>query len=433
MHWDKLLRGVRDRAQGPVYGSGRSGATPGAGRLGEKVALGKDPSRLLDVAEGKPRTIGDIQKAVSTVGEIEDPQPGHQLRADALGADRRVEAPLPSCGSPLGLRFGTRRRSRARRGPAGRGSGSRPDTPDARDRDRLRDVWYSGYSPWGVRVRTQPARSNPGSSTAARRSRRARSQRSRCGRPECRSTCAAARSIRASPRRLRLYVGGPGSPTHVTTRPCSMRPTRCSLSASHVIDPIVPGDEQEAVRVAEREPCQVLGETRRQRDARQVVVREGRVAAVTGDEDLFLGLAGQVALPVREAPRLERGVDPHHVLAVLERLELLVCHTEAPRLGVVGRAVGDQVWLVGERVDVLLQLGQGHPCVHRNAVADDVEVAVRKIDDAATGRDPRCTRRGCSIPSGRSSRRPPCRSGPRGAPRGSARRSGAGSRGSRPR
>ena len=42
--------------------------------------------------------------------------------------------------------------------------------------------------------------------------------------------------------------------------------------------------------------------------------------------------------------------------------------------------------LVGERVDVLLQLGQGHPCVHRNAVAHDVEVAVREIDDAATVR-----------------------------------------------
>ena len=72
-----------------------------------------------------------------------------------------------------------------------------------------------------------------------------------------------------------------------------------------------PWDEQEAVRVAERETSQVLGETRRQRDARQVVVGEGRVAAVTGDEDLGLGLAGQVALPVREAPRLERGVDPN--------------------------------------------------------------------------------------------------------------------------
>ena len=34
---------------------------------------------------------------------------------------------------------------------------------------------------------------------------------------------------------------------------------------------------------------------------------------------------------------------------------------------------------------MLLQLGQRHPCVHRNAVADDVEVAVREVDDAAPG------------------------------------------------
>ena len=129
----------------------------------------------------------------------------------------------------------------------------------------------------------------------------------------------------------------------------------------------------------------MLGEACRQRDTRQVVVREGRVAAVTGDEDLSLGLAGQVALPVRQAPRLERGVDPHDVLAVLERLELLVCHTEAPRFGVVRRAVGDQIWLIGERVDMLLQFGQRHPCIHGNAVADDVEVAVRHVHDAATG------------------------------------------------
>ena len=144
-----------------------------------------------------------------------------------------------------------------------------------------------------------------------------------------------------------------------------------------------PWDEQEAVRVAERQAPQMLGEPRRERDARQVVVGDGWVAAVTRDEDLGLGLAGQVTLPVRQAPRLEGGVDPHGVLAVLERLELLVLHAESPRLRVVGRAVRDEVRLVGERVDVLLQLGQGHACVDRHAVAHDVEVAVREVDDAA--------------------------------------------------
>ena len=62
----------------------------------------------------------------------------------------------------------------------------------------------------------------------------------RVGLPESLSTCDDAVNLGiAAPAALVVQV--PGSPTHATTRPCWIRRACSVCSASHVIEPIVPG------------------------------------------------------------------------------------------------------------------------------------------------------------------------------------------------
>ena len=68
---------------------------PGVRCAGENAALGKNASRFLDVAEGKSRTLRNIEQAVLTVRQIEQPQTSHEFRTDPLRTDRRVEPPSP--------------------------------------------------------------------------------------------------------------------------------------------------------------------------------------------------------------------------------------------------------------------------------------------------------------------------------------------------
>src|SRR5437879_13461790 len=101
------------------------------------------------------------------------------------------------------------------------------------------DEWYSGYCPLGVRVKQPTARLKPGEQYCRSSYPYGTKSRSLYGPSPCLSTCAAARSTRVSPRRLRLYVSAPRAPRHDSTRPCWINGTRVRLSASHVIDPIV--------------------------------------------------------------------------------------------------------------------------------------------------------------------------------------------------
>ena len=95
-----------------------------------------------------------------------------------------------------------------------------------------------------------------------------------------------ARSTSASPRRLRLYVSGPESPTQATTKP-GRDPRMAVLVPREPRDRTDrPGDEEEAVGQSSRDRGQRRGELGEQRDAGEVVVRERRVAHVRREEDL---------------------------------------------------------------------------------------------------------------------------------------------------
>src|SRR6516164_4457109 len=58
--------------------------------------------------------------------------------------------------------------------------------------------------------------------------------------------------------------------------------------------------------------------------------------------------------------------------------------TESPGLFIVGRPVGNPVRMVWHRVQMFLQLRQGHFRTNRNAVVDDVKAGALEIDDLLT-------------------------------------------------
>ena len=99
------------------------------------------------------------------------------------------------------------------------------------------------------------------------------------------------------------------------------------------------------------------------------------MAGVRRNEHLVVGFTGEVALAVGELTVLERAVDADLVLVVGELAKRPVAQTEAPGFAVIRRPIGNPVRALGNRREVLLQLGKSHARAHRSAVVDDVQVA----------------------------------------------------------
>ncbi len=139
------------------------------------------------------------------------------------------------------------------------------------------------------------------------------------------------------------------------------------------------GDEEEAVRVAER--CAGEGACQRHgdRDPRQVVVRERGVAAMARDQDLLVRPAADDAFAVRQAAGREARVDADLVLAFRERLELPVRQAEPPVLLVVRGPVRNPVGPIRQRMEPRPQLLERQPRPDGNAVVDHVEVAALEV------------------------------------------------------
>ena len=143
------------------------------------------------------------------------------------------------------------------------------------------------------------------------------------------------------------------------------------------------GREQEAIGEPARvEGGEMAGEKRRDRDAREVVIAERRVAHVSRDEHLVGPPPRKHELSVGEAPRLEGGVDADLILALRQRVELALGEAEPPALVVVGGAVGDPVRLIGQGVKMGAQILQGQSLADGNAVADDVQVRPPEVHHA---------------------------------------------------
>ena len=134
-----------------------------------------------------------------------------------------------------------------------------------------------------------------------------------------------------------------------------------------------PGSEQEAIGVPKSTPQELPGEHGGDHDPREVVVGERGVADVGRDEHLSLTLTLDLALGEGEVSGLETRVDDDLVLTRLEIEQLSVGEAETPGALVIGGAIGDQVGLVGQRMQVLTQLLERQPRPHGLAVGDDVE------------------------------------------------------------
>src|SRR5437879_6336166 len=102
------------------------------------------------------------------------------------------------------------------------------------------EVWYSGNSAYGVRIRDPTGKSNPGEQNCRSSLPQGKKSTIRKGSPLSRSTSSTILSIRDGDR-LFLYVEVPGSPTQVATRPCRTLETHDGFAASQAIAPIVSG------------------------------------------------------------------------------------------------------------------------------------------------------------------------------------------------
>jgi hypothetical protein len=108
------------------------------------------------------------------------------------------------------------------------------------------------------------------------------------------------------------------------------------------------------------------------------------MADVSGNQHLIRQLAGEKQLPVGKRPRRKIAVDVDAVRFVLHRSPEIVRHAEAPIVSEVTRTIGNKLGLVGKCVDVLRKLSAAHLFVNRLAVAYDVQIVVRKINETTT-------------------------------------------------
>ena len=337
----------------------------------------------------------------------------------ALGRDRAS----PSCGSPLGerLRYArscsrTSRIASAACSDSSRRSGRMSSRSSA-------DEWYSGNSPSRERVRQPTGRSKPGELNC-RSSQPHGTKSSDSSAGDARTTCAPARSTSASPRRLRLYVSGPGSPTHAMTSPPTMLDS-APRSGEPRDRADRPRDEEEAIREPPRSLRQQSPQLGQERDAREVVVRERRVADVGREQNSSSVSPGKrstrrtSASPARACCRSRRRTVPSS-----SRVELLVGRGRNPTCA-CSTTCGTGSSPGSRRATCRCGRSSSSVSVSRDglAVADDVEVGIVRSRRLAARPAPRCTRRGCSTRPGPSSREPGFRSAPRAPRAGCVRRS----------
>src|SRR5580704_4037405 len=80
---------------------------------------------------------------------------------------------------------------------------------------------------------------------------------------------------------------------------------------------------------------------------REVVVCQGGMASMTGDQDLIRRATWKIALRVGQASIVESGVDTYLVVAILKRRQLVMGQAKSPVLLVVRSSIGDPIGPVG--------------------------------------------------------------------------------------
>ena len=84
---------------------------------------------------------------------------------------------------------------------------------------------------------------------------------------------------------------------------------------------------------------------------------------------------------ITQATLRQGGIDANLVLSVAQTEKLIVAQTKAPGFLVIRRAIGNQVWLVGQREEMLLEFAPWQFFSDRHAISDDMQVGLLEIDD----------------------------------------------------
>src|SRR5690606_26829691 len=122
-----------------------------------------------------------------------------------------------------------------------------------------------------------------------------------------------------------------------------------------------------------------------------LIVGQGRMANVGGEQHLLLRLARQYQLTISQGAWSKGGANDRAVRSWLEILPDIVADAEAPVPLVVGGDVGDGIGQIGLGVQVRLQFVQRKLQIHRLRVADDVQVVPGKVgNDGAVRADEAC-------------------------------------------
>ena len=141
-------------------------------------------------------------------------------------------------------------------------------------------------------------------------------------------------------------------------------------------------DEQEPVGITKFAACEKLCQVRGDRKARQIVVCQRRMTHMTRNQDLVGRASRKIAFSQSQASVHESRINTNFILAVFERLQLIVSNTKTPIFFVVGRAIWNPVGLLRNTEEVRPEFLQRHSCVHGNAVIHNVQIAFLKVDDA---------------------------------------------------
>ena len=102
---------------------------------------------------------------------------------------------------------------------------------------------------------------------------------------------------------------------------------------------------------------------------------------VGGEEYLFVRLTGDHQLTIGEMSRGEGTVNAYLVCIICQLFLLMLRHTEAPTLLVIGGDLGDPVGLFRLGVDMLQEFFTTDLCVDGQGIAQHMEVTVLEVDD----------------------------------------------------
>jgi hypothetical protein len=105
------------------------------------------------------------------------------------------------------------------------------------------------------------------------------------------------------------------------------------------------------------------------------------MADVCRKQKLVRGFALMEILAVGQISILKTRVDHHLIALVSQARKLTMGHAECPVLCIVGSSIGDKIRLIGQGMDMLLELAQRNPLSHRHAITHDMQIRAGKIDD----------------------------------------------------